>query len=128
MRARQSEPIAVMGMGCRFPGGADSPQAFWRMLCDGGDAICEVPADRWNIDDYYDPDPAAPGKMNTRWGGFLARVDEFDAEFFGISPREADPRRPQQRLLLEVAWEALENARLARQPARRKPRPASTSA
>ncbi len=106
------EPIAVVGMGCRFPGGADNPRAFWRLLCDGGDAICEVPADRWNIDDYYDPDPTAPGKMNTRWGGFLSKIDEFDAEFFGISPREAVRVDPQHRLLLEVAWEALEDGGL----------------
>lgn len=105
----QSEPIAVIGMGCRFPGG-ENPGAFWRLLRAGGDAVREVPSDRWNIDDYYDPDPAAPGKMNTRWGGFLDRVDEFDADFFGISPREASHVDPQQRLLLEVAWEALEDA------------------
>ena len=105
----QSEPIAVIGMGCRFPGG-ENPGAFWRLLRAGGDAVREVPADRWNIDDYYDPDPAAPGKMNTRWGGSRDRVDEFDADFFGISPREASHVDPQQRLLLEVAWEALEDA------------------
>ncbi len=108
----QSEPIAVIGMACRFPGGGENPKAFWRLLCDGVDAIEEVPADRWNIDDYYDPDPTAPGKMNTRWGGFLPKVDEFDAEFFGISPREAVRVDPQHRLLLEVAWEALEDAGL----------------
>ena len=107
-RAR-SEPIAVIGMGCRFPG-ADNPLAFWWLLSDPGDAIQEVPADRWSLDDYYDPDPTAPGKMKTRWGGFLHRVDEFDAEFFGISPREAIRVDPQHRLLLEVAWEALEDA------------------
>ncbi len=79
----QAEPIAVVGMGCRFPGDADGPEAFWRLLSQGVDAVREVPQDRWNIDDYYDPDPTAPGKMNTRWGGFLKRVDDFDAEFFG---------------------------------------------
>ena len=87
-RAR-SEPIAIIGLGCRFPGGADTPEAFWRLLHDSVDAIIEVPPDRWDIDAYYDPDPAAPGKMSTRFGGFLSRVDGFDAEFFGISPREA---------------------------------------
>jgi acyl transferase domain-containing protein/NADPH:quinone reductase-like Zn-dependent oxidoreductase/acyl carrier protein len=105
------EPIAVIGMGCRFPG-SDSPRAFWRILCEGVDAIREVPADRWDIDEYYDPDPAAPCKMNTRWGGFLENVDQFDAEFFGISPREAMRVDPQHRLVLEVAWEALEDAGL----------------
>jgi acyl transferase domain-containing protein len=108
----QSEPIAIIGMACRFPGGASSPEAFWRMVAGGIDAVREVPPDRWDIDDYYDPDPAAPGKMNTRWGGFLERVDEFDCEFFGISPREAVRVDPQHRLLLEVAWEALEDAGL----------------
>ncbi len=108
----QSEPVAVIGMACRFPGGGDNPEAFWRLISGGRDAVGEVPPDRWNIDDYYDPDPTAPGKMNTRWGGFLNRVDEFDADFFGISPREAVRVDPQHRLLLEVAWEALEDAGL----------------
>jgi acyl transferase domain-containing protein len=108
----QSEPIAIIGVGCRFPGGASDPEAFWKLVAGGVDAVREVPADRWNVDDYYDPDPSAPGKMNTRWGGFLERVDEFDCEFFGISPREAVRVDPQHRLLLEVAWEALEDAGL----------------
>ena len=84
-----SEPIAIVGMGCRFPGGIDSPAAFWQLLRSGVDAIREVPPDRWSLDEYYDPDPAAPGKMCTRWGGFLDQVYDFDADFFGISPREA---------------------------------------
>ncbi|WP_322769389.1 type I polyketide synthase, partial [Frankia sp. Cr1] len=103
------EPIAIIGMGCRFPL-ANGPDEFWKLLLDGVDAIREVPPDRWNADELYDADPAAPGKMITRWGGFLDDVDRFDREFFGISPREASAIDPQQRLLLEVAWEALEDA------------------
>ncbi|MEH2009314.1 type I polyketide synthase [Nostoc sp.] len=103
------EPIAIIGMGCRFPG-ADNPEAFWQLLRNGVDAITEVPADRWNIEKFYDPDPDAPGKVCTRKGGFLAQVDGFNPEFFGISAREAASIDPQQRLLLEVGWEALENA------------------
>src|SRR5262245_44706037 len=107
----RSEPIAIIGMGCRFPGGADNPEAFWRLLQNGVDAISEVPRDRWEIDRYYDPDPLAPGKMSTRWGGFLTDgLDQFDPHFFGISPREAIDLDPQHRLLLEVSWEALEQA------------------
>jgi amino acid adenylation domain-containing protein len=108
-RQQTTEPIAIIGIGCRFPG-ADGPQAFWRLLHDGVDAISEVPPDRWDIEGVYDPDPATPGKMSTRWGGFLERADMFDARFFGISPREATRMDPQQRILLEVAWEALEDA------------------
>ncbi len=105
------EPIAIIGMGCRFPGGAVDPASFWRQLRDGRDAVSEVPVSRWDPDEYYDPDPDAPGKMNTRWGGFLRdSVAAFDARFFGIMPREAASMDPQQRLLLEVAWEALEHA------------------
>jgi amino acid adenylation domain-containing protein/thioester reductase-like protein len=103
------EPIAIIGLGCRFPG-ALSPEAFWRLLRDGVDAIQEVPSDRWAVDDFYDPEADSPGKVNTRWGGFLGDVASFDPHFFGISPREAVRMDPQQRLLLEVAWEALENA------------------
>lgn len=103
------EPIAVIGMGCRFPG-ARNPQEFWQLLRDGVDAVGEVPSSRWDIDSYYDPDPGAPGKMSTRWGAFLSDIDQFDAQFFGITPREAVSLDPQQRLLLEVAWEALEDA------------------
>jgi acyl transferase domain-containing protein/acyl carrier protein len=104
-----AEPIAIIGIGCRFPG-ASSPQAFWQLMREGVDAITEVPAERFSLPSFYDPDPAAPGKMNTRWGGFLQQVDRFDAPFFGISPREAARMDPQQRLLLEVAWEALQDA------------------
>jgi 3-oxoacyl-(acyl-carrier-protein) synthase/thioesterase domain-containing protein/acyl carrier protein len=103
------EPIAIIGMGCRFPR-AQTPAAFWRLLCESGDAISKVPADRWDADAFYDADPAAPGKMNSRHGGFLEGIDQFDAEFFGIPPREADFIDPQHRLLLEVAWEAIQDA------------------
>ena len=105
------EPIAVVGIGCRFPG-AGGPAAFWKLLREGVDAVTEVPEDRWAIEDYFDEDPSAPGKMTTRWGGFLDRVFDFDPSFFGISPREATHMDPQQRLLLEVAWEALEDGGL----------------
>ena len=105
----ENEPIAVVGLSCRFPGAPDA-DAFWRLLRDGVDAIREVPPSRWDVDELYDPDPDAPGKMMTRWGGFVDDVDRFDATFFGISPREATEMDPQQRLLLEVAWEALESA------------------
>ncbi|MEA3439867.1 MAG: beta-ketoacyl synthase N-terminal-like domain-containing protein, partial [Chloroflexota bacterium] len=105
----QKESIAVIGMGCRFPG-ADNPKAFWRMLSEGIDAVGTVPEGRWDVEQFYDPTPSMPGKMITREGGFLSRIDQFDPEFFGISPREAERMDPQQRLLLEVVWEALEDA------------------
>jgi acyl transferase domain-containing protein/SAM-dependent methyltransferase len=108
-RAR-TEPIAIVGLGCRFPGGAESPEAYWQLLREGTDAITEVPPERWDVEAYYDPEPDSPGKLATRHGGFLSRVDAFDADFFGISPREAVSMDPQQRLLLEVSWEALEHA------------------
>ncbi|MES2946089.1 MAG: beta-ketoacyl synthase N-terminal-like domain-containing protein, partial [Pseudomonadota bacterium] len=104
------QPIAVIGMGCRMPGQVDSADSFWAMLEAGTDAVIPVPPGRWDADTWYDPDPDAPGKMNTRRGGFLHDVDKFDAEFFGISPREAISMDPQQRLVLEVAWRALEHA------------------
>jgi acyl transferase domain-containing protein/SAM-dependent methyltransferase/NAD(P)-dependent dehydrogenase (short-subunit alcohol dehydrogenase family)/acyl carrier protein len=103
------EPLAIIGIGCRFPGGAVSPESFWSLLAGGVDAITEVPTDRWDADACYDPDWSKPGKASTRWGGFLEGIDEFDAGFFGISPREARRMDPQQRLLLEVAWEAFED-------------------
>ncbi|HEY9088384.1 MAG TPA: type I polyketide synthase [Anaerolineaceae bacterium] len=106
-----SEPIAVVGMSCRFPGGANSVDAYWKLLRAGTDAIGEIPADRWDINALYDPAPETPGKMTTRWGGFLDYMpDTFDAAFFGLSPREATRMDPQQRLVLEVAYEALEDA------------------
>jgi len=103
------EPIAIIGIGCRFPGAKD-PKAFWQLLRDGVDAITEIPTNRWDINELYDPNPENPGKINSRCGGFLEQVDRFDPHFFGISPREAVSMDPQQRLLLEVAWEALEDA------------------
>jgi acyl transferase domain-containing protein/acyl carrier protein len=109
----RTEPIAIVGAGCRLPGGVHGPESFWRMLCEGVDAIGEVPADRWGLEAWYDPDPGTPGRMASRFGGFLEDVDGFDAAFFGLSPREAASMDPQQRLLLEVAWEALEDAGLA---------------
>ena len=109
----KKEPIAVVGMGCRFPGGADSPEAFWTLLQGGKSGIGEVPRDRWNIDAFYDPNPDIPGKMASRHGGFLDQLQQFDADFFGITPREAASIDPQQRLLLEVSWEALEHAGIA---------------
>ena len=113
MRAERHPAIAMVGIGCRFPGGANSPDAFWRLLMEGRDAVIEVPAERWDADAWYHEDPDVPGRMNTRWGAFLADIDRFDAEFFELSGREAAAMDPQQRLLLEVAWEALENAAIA---------------
>jgi acyl transferase domain-containing protein/NADPH:quinone reductase-like Zn-dependent oxidoreductase/NAD(P)-dependent dehydrogenase (short-subunit alcohol dehydrogenase family)/ubiquinone/menaquinone biosynthesis C-methylase UbiE len=113
LQREKREPIAIVGMGCRFPGHANSPEAYWSLLRDGVDAIREVPSDRWDIAAYYDADPDSPGKMYTRQGGFLDQVDRFDAQFFGISPREALKTDPQHRLLLEVSWEALEHAGIA---------------
>ncbi len=114
IRAMDAEPIAIIGMGCRFPG-ADNPDEFWQLLSQGVDAISEVPEDRWDRDALYDPNPDAPGKMITRHGGFLKQIDQFEPQFFGISPREAARMDPQQRLLLEVTWEALEDAGIAPQ-------------
>jgi acyl transferase domain-containing protein/NADP-dependent 3-hydroxy acid dehydrogenase YdfG/acyl carrier protein len=106
------EPIAIVGVGCRFPG-ANDPDAFWDLLRTGSDAISEIPDSRWPLSAYYDPDPNAPGKIYTRYAGLLDSVDGFDAELFRVSAREARAMDPQQRLLLEVAWEALESAGIA---------------
>ncbi|MGB0129928.1 MAG: polyketide synthase, partial [Rhodocyclaceae bacterium] len=109
----RTEPIAIVGIGCRFPNGVEDPAAFWELLRQGTDAVIEVPKERWDVDAVYDPDPDTPGKSYTRWGTFVRNVDQFDAAFFGVSPREAVSMDPQQRLLLEVTWEALENAAIA---------------
>ena len=109
----KKEPIAVVGMGCRLPGGSDTPDLFWDLLHNGTDAVTEVPSSRWDIDKYFDTNPDAPGKMYCRYGSFIGDVETFDALFFGISPREAFLIDPQQRLLLETTWEALENAGVA---------------
>ncbi|MBX3611471.1 MAG: SDR family NAD(P)-dependent oxidoreductase [Hydrogenophaga sp.] len=113
LEAAASEPIAVIGLGCRVPGGGNDAESFWRLMRDGVDAIGPLPADRWDTDALYDPDPDAPGRIATRNGGFIGPVDGFDAGLFGIVPREAQGMDPQQRLLLEVAWEALEHAGMA---------------
>jgi phthiocerol/phenolphthiocerol synthesis type-I polyketide synthase A len=112
-----TEPIAVVGMGCRFPGGANSTAEYWRLLQDGASGIVRVPPERWDADAFYSEDHSVPGTICCPEGGFLTswRPDEFDAEFFGISPREAAAMDPQQRLLLEVSWEALENAGITAQ-------------
>jgi acyl transferase domain-containing protein/NADPH:quinone reductase-like Zn-dependent oxidoreductase/acyl carrier protein len=109
--SRGSSPVAIIGMACRFPKAPD-PEAFWRLLRDGVDAITRVPEDRWDADALYDAELGAPGKANARGGGFLDHIDQFDAQFFGISPREAAQMDPQQRLMLELSWEALEDAGL----------------
>jgi acyl transferase domain-containing protein len=110
LEKQQSEPIAVIGIGCRIPGAEDGPDGFWRLLEQGTDAIGEVPADRWDADAYYDANIDSPGRMYTKRGGFLSQIDQFDAPFFGIAGREAVGMDPQQRMLLEVCWEAVEHA------------------
>ena len=110
LEAARGAPIAVIGLGCRAPGGVVDGDSFWRLLEDGRDATGPVPADRWDHEALYDPDPETPGRIATRNGGFLERIDAFDPEFFGITPREAAGMDPQQRMVLEVCWEALESA------------------
>jgi len=112
IKSQQPETtIAIVGMGCRFPGGANNPELFWQLLQNGVDTVSKVPQKRWNIDADYEANPEIPGRTYTREGAFLdVEVDKFDAEFFGLAPREVVSMDPQQRLLLEVSWEALENA------------------
>jgi acyl transferase domain-containing protein/NAD(P)-dependent dehydrogenase (short-subunit alcohol dehydrogenase family)/acyl carrier protein len=103
------EPLAIIGIGCRFPGKANDPSSFWELLTSGVDAVAEVPPERWNKKSFYDPEAGRPGKCHACRGGFVEGIDQFDAAFFGISPREAAHMDPQQRLVLETAWEALED-------------------
>jgi myxalamid-type polyketide synthase MxaB len=109
LEQNRGEPIAVVGLACRFPQ-AENAAVFWELLAEGRDAITEVPKERWDVDAYFDPDPETPGKMYSRWGGFIGDIESFSPSFFGIAPREASNMDPQQRLLLEIAWQALENA------------------
>ncbi|HVK94787.1 MAG TPA: amino acid adenylation domain-containing protein [Noviherbaspirillum sp.] len=113
--AFRDAPVAIVGMACRFPGGADSPDALWELLTNGVDPITEIPPDRWPADAFYDADRNAKGRSVSRWGGFIQGQDlrEFDARHFRMTPREASALDPQQRLLLEVTWEAIENAGLS---------------
>lgn len=108
-------PIAVIGMACRLPGAIDSPEQLWEALLRGDDLVTEIPADRWDADEYYDPEPGVPGRSVSRWGAFIDDVAGFDPEFFGINEREATAMDPQHRLLLETSWEAMEHAGLTRE-------------
>src|SRR5271168_4638973 len=106
----RATPIAVIGMGCRLPGGIDSPEAFWQALLRGDDLVTEIPADRWDVEDHYDPERGVQGRSVSRWGGFVDDIGGFDASFFGFGDREATAIDPQHRLLLETSWEAIEHA------------------
>ena len=109
----QHEPVAIIGLDCRFAGGADDAAAFWALLAGGGNAIAPVPTARWDNTKWHSDDPSARGRTTQAAGGFLPDIDRFDAAFFGIAPREAVQMDPQQRLVLEVSWHALEHAGIA---------------
>ena len=110
--ATNKEGIAIIGIGCRFPGGVNDAESFWKLLEEGRDAVSDVPVDRWNVERFYDAEPGIAGKTVAKRGGFIDGIDQFDPQFFGISPREAPYIDPQQRLLLETAYEAIEDAGL----------------
>ncbi|MEO7100065.1 MAG: SDR family NAD(P)-dependent oxidoreductase [Luteolibacter sp.] len=109
-KPQSKERIAIIGIGCRFPGGVNDTESFWKLLVEGREGVCDVPADRWNVERFYDPEPGLVGKSVAKRGGFIEGIDQFDPQFFGISPREAPYIDPQQRLLLETAWESIEDA------------------
>ena len=113
MEKARVTPVAVIGLACRLPGGISSPDQLWQALLRGEDFVTEVPLDRWDIDEYYDPEPGVPGRSHCKWGAFMDNLGDFDPEFFGISEREAIAMDPQHRLLLETSWEAMEHAGLA---------------
>ena len=112
MSVKSTTPVAVIGMACRLPGGIESPEQLWEALRRGDDLVTEVPPDRWDKDEYYDPESGVPGRTASKWGAFLDDVAGFDSEFFGINEREAAALDPQHRLLLETSWEAMEHAGL----------------
>ncbi len=115
MEQTRVTPVAVVGMGCRLPGGIESPEQLWEALLRGDDLITEVPADRWDADEYYDPEPGLAGRTVCKWGSFLTDVADFDPEFFGINEKEATAMDPQHRLLLQASWEAMEHGGLTRE-------------